>query len=255
MLDTNQLNRSYLVDPYTEYSGSGLVDSSLSGGTDFADGLRHVVENHQSLKSRSYEMGKRAFDVAFAVVFLFVAFPFMAVLAVALKIDSPGTLFFMQQRVGRHGRPFKCIKFRTMHMDADRRLSEILATSPEARREWEADHKLRNDPRVSRLGGLVRKLSLDELPQLINILRGEMSVVGPRPIVRNEVPKYGVFFANYCSVKPGLTGLWQVSGRNDVTYDERVQMDVEYSKRASLMLDISVVFRTLPAVVFARGSY
>lgn len=202
-----------------------------------------------------YAVMKRGFDILFAVAFLVVAFPFLVLVAIALQIDSPGKLFFVQNRVGRNGRMFRCIKFRTMHEDAEALLAALLENSPEARAEWEADHKLRDDPRVSRLGRIVRKLSLDELPQLINILIGEMSVVGPRPIVQGEVPKYGRFIADYCAVKPGLTGLWQVSGRNDISYAERVQLDRDYSLRASFLFDMGIVLRTVPAVVFARGSY
>lgn len=202
-----------------------------------------------------YRALKRAFDILFALSFLIVAFPFLVLLAIALQIDSPGKLFFIQKRVGRNGRMFGCIKFRTMREDAEEVLAALLESSAEARAEWEADHKLRDDPRVSRLGAVARKLSFDELPQLINILLGEMSVVGPRPIVQGEVPKYGSFIADYCAVKPGLTGLWQVSGRNDVSYAERVQFDREYGARASFLFDLGIVLRTVPAVMLARGSY
>lgn len=202
-----------------------------------------------------YRLMKRGFDILFAISFLVIAFPFLVLLSIALQIDSPGKLFFVQKRVGRNGRMFGCIKFRTMREDAEAVLARLLETSAEARAEWEADHKLRDDPRVSRLGKVVRKLSFDELPQLINILKGEMSVVGPRPIVQGEVPKYGIFIADYCAVKPGLTGLWQVSGRNDVSYAERVQLDRDYGLRASFLFDIGIVMRTVPAVLFARGSY
>ncbi|MBA3054366.1 MAG: sugar transferase [Sphingomonadales bacterium] len=198
---------------------------------------------------------KRAFDIAFAASFLAVALPFMLLLAAALQVNSPGRLFFVQRRIGHRGRTFRCIKFRTMRADAARVLAETLAACPAARREWAADHKLRDDPRVSGLGKVVRKLSLDELPQLINILRGEMSVVGPRPIVVAEIAKYGPRFADYCAVKPGLTGLWQISGRNDVSYAQRVDLDRQYRLRASFLFDLRIVLRTIPAVLGASGSY
>lgn len=201
------------------------------------------------------EFLKRCFDLAFAVTFVVIALPALCLLAIALQLDSPGKLFFVQQRVGRNGKPFGCVKFRTMREDAAEVLAELLATSAEARIEWEADHKLRNDPRVSRLGKIVRKLSLDELPQLYNILVGEMSVVGPRPIVQAEIPRYGAFFADYLALTPGLTGLWQVSGRNDLSYAERVQLDCEYRRRASFLFDLSIMLRTVPAVVRGSGSY
>lgn len=198
---------------------------------------------------------KRGFDVAFAVTFLVVALPFLVLLAVALQVDSPGRLLFVQRRIGRDGHPFDCIKLRTMREDAEAVLAQMLERCPEARREWARDHKLRDDPRVSRLGRIVRKLSLDEIPQLINVLRGEMSVVGPRPIVAEEIPRYGEHFADYCRVRPGLTGLWQVSGRNDVSYAARVALDRDYARQGSFLLDLAIVARTVPAVLGARGSY
>lgn len=197
----------------------------------------------------------RLMDVAGAALILIAALPFLVLLAIALQIDSPGRLFFVQKRIGRNGELFPCMKFRTMCENAEEVLQQHLASSPEARAEWAADHKLRNDPRVTRLGRIVRKLSLDEFPQLINILRGEMSLVGPRPIVTAEIDKYGRFFPVYCSVKPGLTGLWQVSGRNDVSYDQRVLLDRLYVRRKSLVMDIAILFQTIPAVLKIRGSY
>jgi exopolysaccharide production protein ExoY len=205
--------------------------------------------------ANSYASLKRLFDVCFAASFLIVALPFLIILAIALQIDSPGKLFFVQDRIGLGGKRFKCIKFRTMRMDAEDVLKDLLANCPVARREWSEDHKLRVDPRVSGLGVLVRKLSLDELPQLVNILKGDMSVVGPRPIVRDEISKYGQLFKFYCAVKPGLTGLWQVSGRNDVTYDERVQMDRDYALKASFAFDMHIIAKTVPAVLGAKGAY
>lgn len=256
MLTTDQLNHRLLLETDVDYCRSliamtplaqgGLADTQLpeAGGEPIVD---HLAEHERYLK--------RAFDITFALVFLLVSLPVLILLSIALQIDSPGRLFFVQQRVGRHGRMFNCFKFRTMHEDAERLLEDLLATSPEARREWDLDHKLRIDPRVSRLGGVVRKLSLDELPQLLNILSGEMSVVGPRPIVRAEILKYGSFFSDYCAVKPGLTGLWQVSGRNDVSYDERVQLDCEYRRKASFLFDMNIVLKTVPAVLGTKGSY
>lgn len=232
-------------------------DNALSGKTN-AETARLAIATPAEPVDRQdpvYRVLKRAFDILFAVSFLVIAFPFLVLLSIALQLDSPGKLFFVQNRVGRNGKMFGCIKFRTMREDAEAVLARLLETSPEARAEWEADHKLRDDPRVSRLGRIARKLSFDELPQLINILKGEMSVVGPRPIVQGEVPKYGVFIADYCAVKPGLTGLWQVSGRNNVSYAERVQFDCDYGLRASFLFDIGIVLRTVPAVLLARGSY
>jgi exopolysaccharide production protein ExoY len=142
-----------------------------------------------------------------------------------------------------------------MAIDAEARLAEVLASDPIARAEWETDHKLRNDPRVTRLGAFLRKSSLDELPQLINVLKGEMSLVGPRPIVDAEAIKYGRRFRFYASVKPGITGLWQVSGRNDTTYRTRVAMDCIYATRRNVLMDAGILFATVPAVLMSRGSY
>lgn len=195
----------------------------------------------------------RTVDILGALAILAVAFPFLVVLAILLKIDSPGQLFFIQQRIGRGGRVFPCIKFRTMCKDADIALQRHLASSTEARLEWARDHKLRNDPRITRMGSMVRKLSLDEFPQLINVLRGEMSLVGPRPIVRSEVPRYGRYFDEYCKVRPGLTGLWQVSGRNNVSYRRRVSIDCYYVRNKSLAFDMTILLRTVPVMIFAKG--
>lgn len=142
-----------------------------------------------------------------------------------------------------------------MRMNGDAILREHLQRCPAARKEWEETHKLRVDPRVTSVGAIVRKLSLDEFPQLINVLLGDMSIVGPRPIVEAEVPRYGRHFEHYCLVRPGLTGLWQTSGRNDTSYQQRVRLDVSYVERKSLLLDIRLIFRTVPAVLLARGSY
>jgi exopolysaccharide production protein ExoY len=202
---------------------------------------------------RDHAPASRAVDIVGALAILIVALPFLVILAALLKLDSPGKLFFVQQRIGRGGRVFPCMKFRTMCMDADLALQRHLASSSDARAEWARDHKLRNDPRITRLGGIVRKLSLDEFPQLINVLRGEMSLVGPRPIVRSEVPRYGRYFDDYCKVRPGLTGLWQVSGRNNVSYRRRVSIDCYYVRNKSLAFDITILLRTVPVMIFAKG--
>ena len=150
---------------------------------------------------------------------------------------------------------FKCLKFRSMLVDADRRLQELLAQDPVARAEWERDHKLRDDPRITALGSFLRRSSVDEIPQLFNVLRGEMSLVGPRPIVAAEVPRYRRYINHYCSVTPGITGLWQVSGRNDVSYRRRVALDVTYARSKSLLFDLKILAATVPAVLLRKGSY
>jgi len=179
----------------------------------------------------------------------------MSVLAVMVKASSPGPICFSQQRIGFRGGRFSAFKFRSMVTDADERLKHYLATNPAGRAEWEADHKLRNDPRVTRFGRFLRKTSLDELPQLWNVLRGEMSLVGPRPIVEAEISKYNDRFELYTKVMPGITGLWQVSGRNDTTYDERVEFDAFYTRNWSPWLDLFILARTVKVVLFREGAY
>lgn len=197
----------------------------------------------------------RAFDIVVAAGILIVALPFLILLAVVMYLSDPGPLFFVHQRIGHRGRYFGCMKFRSMRADGDRILHDLLARDADARREWDETHKLKNDPRTTPLGTIVRKLSLDEFPQLLNVLRGDMSIVGPRPIVEAEVKRYGRFFEHYCLVKPGLTGLWQISGRNDTSYHQRVALDVSYVSRKSVRLDTWLLIKTVPAVLLARGSY
>lgn len=190
-----------------------------------------------------------------AVLALVFLAPLMLLVAIAVFAHDGGPIMFAHRRIGRQGRTFPCLKFRSMAMDAEARLTELLRSDPDARAEWERDHKLRDDPRVTKLGAFLRKTSLDELPQLFNVLRGEMSLVGPRPIVEGEVAKYGHRFKYYCAVKPGITGIWQVSGRNDTSYSTRVAMDCIYAQRRNLGLDMTVLFLTVPAVLARRGSY
>ena len=196
-----------------------------------------------------------ALNVMVALLALVFLLPVMLFVALAVFAQDGGPILFAHRRIGLNGRTFPCLKFRSMAVDAEERLAALLASDPTARAEWEADHKLRRDPRVTHLGAFLRKTSLDELPQLINVLRGEMSLVGPRPIVEAEVPKYGRRFRNYCQVKPGITGLWQVSGRNDTSYRTRVALDCVYARRRNIGLDAYIIAATVPAVLTRRGSY
>jgi exopolysaccharide production protein ExoY len=197
----------------------------------------------------------RVIDLAVALAALIFVGLALVLVAALVALEGTGPIFFSHTRVGFGGQRFKVLKFRSMRVDGDRILAEHLRDDPEAAEEWARDHKLRNDPRVTPLGRFLRKSSLDELPQLINVVRGEMSVVGPRPIVEAEICKYGRFYAAYCSVRPGITGLWQVSGRNDVSYRRRVAMDTLYAKRKSVALDLRLMVATIPAVLARRGSY
>ena len=194
-------------------------------------------------------------NIAVAILALVFLAPVMIGVALAIFAQDGGPVIFAHRRIGRGGRYFYCLKFRSMAKDAEARLADLLANDPDARAEWEKDHKLRDDPRVTRLGAFLRKSSLDELPQLFNVLRGEMSLVGPRPIVDAEVAKYGRRFGSYCAVKPGITGLWQVSGRNDTSYRARVAMDCVYARQRNVVIDGMIIAATVPAVLMRRGSY
>ncbi|MGH6879026.1 MAG: sugar transferase [Rhizomicrobium sp.] len=196
----------------------------------------------------------RSLDITIAIAGLLFLLPLFAIVGLALAFQR-GPILIAHRRVGMCGRPFYCLKFRSMVVDAEERLVALLRDSPAARAEWLRDHKLRNDPRVTRFGRFLRRSSLDELPQLFNVLRGEMSIVGPRPIVDGEVARYGRRIASYYRVKPGITGLWQVSGRNDVGYRTRVAMDCVYAKSVRPGLYLWLVVATVPAVLSRRGSY
>ncbi len=188
------------------------------------------------------------------VVLVFMA-PLMLLIALLIKLQDGGPVIFGHTRLGLGGRSFKCLKFRSMVIDSDARLQALLQSDPAARIEWERDHKLRNDPRVTPLGDFLRRSSLDELPQLFNVLRGEMSLVGPRPIVQNERARYGHYFDLYCQVRPGITGLWQISGRSDVSYRRRVALDVAYARGRCLKLYFRILFATAPAVLARKGAH
>ncbi|MFC2966688.1 sugar transferase [Acidimangrovimonas pyrenivorans] len=197
---------------------------------------------------------KIALDKLGAAVLLLFFAPFFLIIAAVLKLREGGPILFAHERIGLNGRRFRCLKFRTMVPDARERLEALLAADPVARREWEQTQKLTDDPRISCLGDTLRRTSLDELPQLFNVLRGEMSLVGPRPIVEDEQHHYGENFREYLSVRPGLTGLWQVSGRSNTTYPERVAMDVEYVRNHSLWSDLRILLRTVRVVLFRDGA-
>jgi undecaprenyl-phosphate galactose phosphotransferase len=199
-------------------------------------------------------MIKAAIDITLASLMLSLSSFLFLILAVASRLDG-GPMLFSHRRVGAGGRPFYCLKFRTMTIDADRVLEEALARDPVLAAEWEATRKLVDDPRVTRIGRILRKTSLDELPQLINVLRLEMSLVGPRPIVESEVPLYGEAIAQYYATRPGLTGLWQVSGRSNTSYARRVQLDVWYVNNWTVWNDIAVLLKTIPVVLRRQGAH
>lgn len=197
----------------------------------------------------------RSCDIALSLLALMCFLPLMLVIALAIRVSGgPGPIFFAHRRIGHGGRYFHCLKFRSMVNNADEKLRQLLATCPESRLAWERDQKLRNDPRITRVGHFLRKTSLDELPQFWNVLVGDMSLVGPRPIIDSERRRYGRYFASYTLVKPGITGLWQISGRNDVSYRRRVAMDVAFARSLSPALYFKILVLTVPAVLLARGS-
>jgi lipopolysaccharide/colanic/teichoic acid biosynthesis glycosyltransferase len=200
-------------------------------------------------------MAKRAMDIAIAGAALLVALPFFLVVSALVRADG-GPAFYAHPRVGRGGKVFGCLKFRSMVIDSQARLEALLAADPAARAEWEATRKLKNDPRITRGGRFLRATSLDELPQLINVLKGEMSIVGPRPVTQSELDRYyGAAAAHYLTVRPGITGLWQVSGRSETSYDQRVALDVAYVSQASLLADIRILLKTPAAVLSRRGAH
>jgi lipopolysaccharide/colanic/teichoic acid biosynthesis glycosyltransferase len=198
---------------------------------------------------------KRLMDVALIALASPMLVPLLLALALAVRLTSPGPILFSHRRICKSGAFFSMWKFRTMCVNGTEVLERYLADHPEARQEWNRTHKLRFDPRVTPIGRLLRKLSLDELPQVWNVITGRMSLVGPRPIVAAEVEKYGACFDCYTSVKPGLTGLWQVSGRSTLSYEQRVKLDCEYARRWSLLGDLRILAVTLRAVIDQEGAY
>ncbi len=197
---------------------------------------------------------KRSFDVCGASVLLILLFPVLLGIATIVMRDR-GNAVYGHPRIGRGGRTFRCLKFRSMVTNSEEVLATLLATDPKAREEWDRDFKLKNDVRITPVGRILRKTSLDELPQLWNVLRGDMSLVGPRPVVQKELIRYGRDVSYYLALKPGMTGLWQVSGRNDVDYPTRVSLDVKYAMNRSLAFDIVILFRTVKVVFAKDGAY
>jgi undecaprenyl-phosphate galactose phosphotransferase len=213
-----------------------------------------LLRMRNNLRRWPARLTKRLFDTLAALMLLVLLSPGFLLVAWAIRRDG-GPALFAHPRIGKKGRVFNCYKFRTMVVDAEKQLEQLLQRQPELRKQWQAEHKLRSDPRVSPLGRFLRRTSLDELPQLINVIRGEMSLVGPRPVVRSELPRYGDQVGYYLMVRPGMTGLWQVSGRNDVDYDTRVYLDSWYVKNWSLWHDLVILFKTVSVVLSREGAY
>ena len=196
------------------------------------------------------------FDMALSILMLPLLLVVIGILGLLVKLDTPGPVFYRHTRIGRNGKSFGVFKFRSMYRDSKERLRKILGTDPLSKQEWETYYKLKNDPRITRMGKFLRRTSLDELPQIFNVLQGDMSLVGPRPVLKEEITKYYKEFADYYHmVRPGITGLWQVSGRNDVNYYIRVRLDAWYVLNWSVWLDIVILFKTLNVVLKKEGAY
>lgn len=254
---------SALVARVQKYTKRVLIVPDMSGVALLNAELYHLFaeqlflikirNNLQSFKSRAV---KRTFDLVMSVLMAPFLLPAMLVLAVLIKLDSKGPVFYRQRRIGRNGHEVKVIKFRSMFTDADERLKTIIETDVEAKREWEQFYKLKNDPRITKIGNFLRKTSLDELPQLFNVFTGSMSLVGPRPVLQKEIDQYYKDEAqNYYLVRPGITGLWQVSGRNNMDYEQRVMLDSWYVLNWSLWFDLIILFKTIKVVIRQEGAY
>ena len=239
--------------------GAGRLDARMDARTDGrTDGRLDGRAEHKRPTALATALGdavKTGFDRSASLAGLILLLPLFLMVAALIWLRDPGPVLYGHVRIGKGGRSFRCLKFRTMVRDGDRVLLAHLAADPEAAREWEATRKLKSDPRVTPMGRMLRKTSLDELPQLINVLKGDMSLVGPRPIVADEARHYGAAIRDYMAVRPGLTGLWQIGGRSDTSYAERVLLDQTYVQRRSLALDLWVLLRTVVVVLRGRGSY
>ena len=221
---------------------------------EFVGGARRFTRRSQARSGSRLARLQLRLDQFAALLLLLLFAPLMAVIALLVWRRDGAPVLFGHYRIGQHGRPFRCLKFRSMYLDSEAMLRELLERDPAARAEWERDHKLSDDPRITPIGHFLRRTSLDELPQLFNVLRGEMSLVGPRPITLAELPRYGQVRWHYLSVRPGMTGLWQVSGRNDTTYEERVELDRVFVEKHSLRMRLSILVHTLRVVLLGSGA-
>ncbi len=202
-------------------------------------------------KIKAYDILKRFIDIIIGTIGLIVCIPIFIIIGIAIKIDSKGPVFFKHKRIGKHGKKLEIYKFRTMIENAEEAMKNF---TEEQKKEFAENFKLENDPRVTRVGKILRKTSLDELPQIINILKGEMSIIGPRPVVRSELEKYGSNQDKFLSVAPGLTGYWAANGRSDVSYEERMALELYYVNNRSLILDMKIFFKTIGSVLKGRGA-
>lgn len=235
---------------------SGQLDSMMSGAPHLRDiaGIVAFSSTNYLTKIQSW-VAKRSFDLAIIIFTLPLVLPISLLVALLVKITSPGPILYGHKRVGLNGKEFKCWKFRSMYIDADKQLAKILKENPKMKKQWDKERKLENDPRVTPLGKFIRKASLDELPQLINIFVGQMSFVGPRPVMQDELERYGKKADYILSVLPGLSGMWQTSGRSDTAYEDRVTLDAYYIQNWSIWLDIWILIKTVWVVLAGKGAY
>ncbi len=215
------------------------------------------IKKERYYKKNTYKIIKTTFDLFFALIFLILGSPIFFIIALLIKLSSRGPIFFSQERIGKNKKTFNCIKFRTMHSEADDILENLMINNEVLRKEFEETHKLKNDPRITNIGKFLRKTSLDEIPQFLNVIKMEMSIVGPRPIVKKEILKYGKSYKRVISIKPGITGLWQVSGRNNLSYKRRVILDCLYVDNMNPIIDLRIIIRTFGVIFFPndRGAY
>lgn len=244
---------SQIITPETP-CGDGRVPSTGFEEDNGYD-LPLAADEHLPVASVRYRILKPLLDLLLVFLTLPVAIPLGVLLAILVKLTSRGPVLYRHRRIGQYKQPIHVWKFRTMYQDSGHVLELYLNTHPEARLEWAQTHKLKNDPRITPVGRFLRKTSLDEIPQLLNVLAGEMSLVGPRPIVDEERVKYGSYFRTYCHALPGITGLWQVSGRNDIGYAERVQIDVRYVEQWNLRMELKILLKTCLVIFHRQGAY
>lgn len=223
--------------------------------TTVLDGRYVMLNLHNNLNVWYNRLAKFVFDYVLTFFGTILISPILLIIAVAIKLDSKGPIIFAQERIGRHGKHFMCYKFRSMWQDAEEKLAQVLAKDPALQKEWDTFHKMKNDPRITRVGKFLRATSLDELPQLFNILKGEMSLVGPRPCYESELVNYGNLVGDYLAVHPAITGLWQTSGRSSLDFGDRVRLDTWYAKNWSLWLDMVILWRTIKVVLNKDGAY
>jgi lipopolysaccharide/colanic/teichoic acid biosynthesis glycosyltransferase len=243
-----------------EYQSPESRTAAIEGSYSYVESVGHSLERSKRTRAPQselfrYKVIKRCCDVALVLISMPMTLLVLAVVSAVVMLSSPGPVFYSHRRIRKGGAFFSMWKFRTMCVNSTEVLEDHLARYPAARLEWNQTHKLRDDPRITPLGIVLRRYSLDELPQLWNVLMGQMSLVGPRPIVAAEVEKYGDCFDCYCKVKPGLTGLWQVSGRSELSYDARVALDCEYVKHWSLSKDVMILLKTFSSVVNQDGAF